>query len=253
LAAAALLSLGAGVFGGGCGGGGINTLQDFCSQLAQHDCTQAVVQACYGASDTTLDADTQTCIAARSTLAKCNPSDLPFHGEFADGCISAHDAAYGQTTIDQPTMQMLNQACMAVFNKGGTLGSDCTSDVDCDVGNGYACVIHAKGTCQVPNVVPAGESCVDPAAQCDVGLYCDMGGHCVAEPIKAEACSDTVPCASGFRCDASAHVCEDTLMDGAKCASDDACQGGFCLSNECASVYTLAFGSSTCQDFKTGL
>lgn len=255
LATAGLLTLGAGIFGGGCGGGGINSIQDFCSQLAVHDCSQAVVQACYGASETTLDADTQACVSARSTMAACNPTGLPFHGEFADNCISAHDAAFSQTTIDLPTYQAMQQACTMVFNKGGTLGSSCDADVDCDTGTGYACVIHgnAKGTCQVPTVVPAGDSCVDPSALCDVGLYCDIGGHCVSKPTKSQACSDTIPCDTGFRCDAAAHVCEDTLADGAKCASDDACLGGFCLSSECASVYTIAFGGSTCKEFKSGL
>src|SRR4051812_44112920 len=70
--AGAVLLVGAGAFGGGCGGG-ISTEAEFCQALAEVQCSQAVVTACYGSSDVNLDANTESCISSRSLSSRCNP------------------------------------------------------------------------------------------------------------------------------------------------------------------------------------
>jgi hypothetical protein len=263
LAGAALL-LGGGVLAGGCGGGfDLTTIVGFCQAQATADCSLSIVSACYGSSDQTISLDTDSCIAARSTISKCNPSGLPYHPEFADACVAQHQAVFANSQIDGQTFATLRGACLPVFNRGNPAGSGCGDDSDCDVGGGLLCVIHAgKGTCQVPTPVGGGESCSQPAAQCtDMAgntdtFYCDSGNHCVTAGSSGDKCGSGEACGNGLRCNTSAKVCVDQASNGDPCKADGDCAGGFCLGTgtaaggECAATLTFAFGGSTCQEFK---
>lgn len=263
LAGAALL-LGGGVLGGGCGGGyDLSTIVGFCQAQAAADCSLAIVSACYGSSDSTISTDTDSCIAARSQISKCNPTGLPYHPEFADACVAQHQAVFANSQIDGPTFLTLRDACLPVFNRGNAQGAGCTDDSGCDVGGGLRCVIHAgKGTCQTPVAVGGGESCSQLAAQCTDSqgstdtFYCDSGNHCVTAGAGGDKCGSGEACGNGLRCNTSAKVCVNQASNGDPCTANEDCAGGFCLGTgtasggECAATLTFAFGGSTCQSFK---
>lgn len=254
-----LLAAAGTVLGSGCGGGGdTTTLAGFCQALATADCSNALVIACYGANDSTFDADLQQCIRARSATSVCNPSGLPYNAEFADGCISAHEQVYQATQLDPTAFDLLRQNCAPVFNKGGKVGTKCVEDTDCDVSGGLYCVVHqgkgatTVGTCQEPVPTMAGEKCTDPAAQCADGLFCQEAGYCVASPSAGDICGPGIKCEMGYFCDPDQNACVKQFSDTAPCNADDNCAGGFCVGGRCTATYSFAFGSATCQEF-TGL
>lgn len=257
VAGAALVVVG-GALVAGCGGGGpdYSDLTTFCQALAQADCSQPVVMGCYGSSDATLAADTQSCVAARATPERCNPLSLDYHPQYAQGCIDAHAAAYMSGQIDAAALATMSQQCLPVLNQGGEAGAPCTYDSDCDVGAGNFCVVHqgGKGTCDVPQTVMPGGHCSDPAAQCSAGYFCQSSGYCVIDPNQVgQACGAGVACGAGLSCNSQTMACAQQAEDGASCAADGDCIGGICVSvtggGQCATMYTFAVGSGACTGF----
>lgn len=254
--ASAALALTGGVIGAGCGGADVSTLGGFCQALATADCSYAVVQACYGSTDEQLEQDTNSCIAARSQGANCNPEGLPYHSDFADNCIAAHTEAYANASLDRAAFDAVREACLPVFNRAGQKGQACVADSDCEVGAELRCVLRlgGKGTCQLPIPVPGGESCKDAAAQCPVTQFCDSGFHCVARPVAGESCGEGQTCAIGFRCNELSGKCIAQNNNGTACKLDGDCNSGFCLAagdeGLCSGTYQLSFGSATCSDFR---
>ncbi len=255
LVAGGLLALGGAALGTGCGGGtDTTTIDSFCQAIAQADCSNAIVIACYGSNDTTYQTDLANCVAARSQISVCNPQNLPYHAEYADYCISTHEQVYQATQLEAGAFTLLDQACAPVFNRSGAVGTKCTADIDCDIGGGLACVVHqtadgTAGTCQTPIPTAAGAKCSDLAAQCTDGLFCQQSGYCVAAPVKGEVCGPGITCAAGFFCNVDSNQCENQKQNTETCTADDNCVGGFCISGQCSGTYSFAFGSSTCQDF----
>ncbi len=244
---------------GGCGsdsGVDYSVEANFCQAVAQADCSQPVVQECYGSDAAQLPTDVQTCVTFRSTPEVCNPLNLPYHAAYAQPCVDAHTAAYGTGQLDVAALQTMIQACNQVFNSGGEQGEQCSADTDCDAGSGLSCVIHQgpAGTCETPATVTAGSSCAAPAAECTAGYFCDTsaaGDFCVAQPTQG-ACTASIGCGTGFQCDATG-VCESQLQDGSACTVNGDCIGGVCITTStggvCAATYTFAVGSATCADF----
>ncbi len=256
LRSAALVLL-AGALGGACGGSsGVDytEIASFCQALAQADCSQPVVQDCYGSSAATLPTDTQSCVARRASPEVCNPLNLDYHAAYAQPCVDAHTAAYGTAELDPAALQSMTQACLPVFNQGGEQGSHCSADTDCDAGGGLSCVLHqSTGSCEAPTTVMPGSSCADPSAVCTAGYFCEASGYCVAEPSQGQACSATLACSPGLRCDSSGDVCAGQLQDDSPCTEATDCVGGVCITTStggvCAANYTFAVGSATCTGF----
>lgn len=256
--ASAALALAGGVIGTGCGGSDVSTIQGFCTALAAADCSATVVTSCYGSSDATITADIDSCIRARSGTDTCNPGNLPYHPDFADSCIAQHQAVYSNPTISQEAFKAMREACLPALNRGGTQGSECTNDTDCDVGySNLRCLVRfgGKGTCQIPRPVLGGSSCKDPTAQCPTGNYCDEGFHCVETPLKGETCGAGQPCSSGLQCNSTSDVCVDQLPNNSNCSRDSECAGGFCITGatgsggKCAASYVFAQGALSCSGF----
>jgi hypothetical protein len=261
---AALLALAGSALVVGCSSGPDYSSEGvFCQALAQADCSGAVVSACFLANQNTVDRDTAACIGVRSGAEQCNPQNLPYHAAFAQPCIDAHGALYQSATLDPGALQSMKTACAAVFNRGGTTGSPCTGDTDCDVGSGLSCVVHGNGhgSCQTPIAVMPGEPCGSPAAQCSDGFYCEAAtSNCISNPTKGGVCGIGIPCATTFRCamnaNGSAGVCADQLGDMSPCTADTDCVGGFCVAigNStnlvCAGqIPTLTAGTPSCSAF----
>jgi len=265
--AGALLALAGGLVAIGCGSGGFDypTQQSFCQAAAQVDCSDPIVSAC---ATTT----TARCIAMRSSPEVCNPRQLTYHPEAADNCIAAHQALYASNVLDPSLYQQMEQACLPVFNKGGEHDAACAEDSDCDVGSGLFCIIHQTtstsssfaGTCQTPNPVAPGSSCVGPADQCvdqsgaTDTYYCALanGTHaCIQDPTEVGAtCGSDLPCGPGYYCDASTGACARPHSASTPCNFDGECVGGFCLPTSattgvCADKITIGTGSPACYSF----
>jgi hypothetical protein len=267
--AAGALAMAGGALAGGCSSGpsaDYSTQQGFCQAMATADCTDAAVRACYGANDSSVAADTQLCIAARSTPERCNPNSLPYNSMYAQDCVDAHSNLYASDMLDPMLYQAMVQACDGVFNRGGMAGRTCTDDSDCAVipsieqMPGFSCIVHqGKGTCQIPNPVNSGDRCDAPAAQCPDGYSCQAGGSgvfCLGNPGKGQACGPGIPCGNSttpLRCDAMTMQCADQLGDMSPCTAASDCAGGFCIATAngglCSHTFTLAFGSATCSGF----
>jgi hypothetical protein len=262
------LALAGGVLAGGCSSGpsaDYSTQMSFCQALATADCSDAAVRACYGADDSSVGPDTQTCITTRSAPDVCNPAGLPYHATYAQDCVDAHTALYMSTQLDPGAFAAAQQACEGVFNKGLPQGASCTADTDCAVLPAVeqpspVCIIHAgKGTCQVPSPVGAGAKCVGLADQCPDGYSCQggsAGSFCVQNPGKGEACAPGIQCGSSankLRCDPATNLCADPVPDGGSCTDASQCAGSFCVptskSGVCSHTYALALGGAACQAF----
>jgi hypothetical protein len=263
------LALAGGALAGGCSSDGptadFSTQMSFCQALAAADCSDAAVRACYGADDSSVAADTQTCITTRSAPDVCNPAGLPYHATFAQDCVNARTALYQGTQLDPGLFAAAQQACQGVFNKGLPVGTACTADTDCAVIPAAeqqpmpVCIIHAgKGTCQVPNPVGPGDKCVGLADQCPDGYSCQgtTGSFCVQNPGKGEACAPGIQCgssASKLRCDPNTNLCTDPIADGGACTDASDCAGSFCVPTSkggvCSHTYALALGGAACLAF----
>jgi hypothetical protein len=257
-AALAPLVLMAGALGGGCGGGGVDytLIANFCQALAQADCSQPVVEACYGTSAGAPDlpTDVQSCVTRRSTPEVCNPLNLQYHDTYAQPCVDAHAAAYGSGQVDAAALQSMTQACLPALNQAGEQGTSCSADTDCDVGSGLSCVIHqgSSGTCQTPTTIAPGSPCTSPSAECSTGYFCEASGFCDEEPIQGQACSATLACGPGLRC--ASDVCASQLPDSSACTAATDCTGGLCIATSgttsvCATNYTFGLGAPTCEGF----
>jgi hypothetical protein len=255
------------MFGGGCSGGlDLTTESSFCQAAAQADCSTSAVQACDLSNGSTIGDDTQRCIDYRSSAEVCNPNNLPYHSAFAGPCVDAHAALYANPNLDPTAYQAMIQACNAVFNRGLQTGASCKSDTDCDVGDGFVCLVNAggNGTCETPVPTPPGESCANPAAQCvdnsgNTGaFYCEASLHCVSDPTNGQQCGAGIPCAAGERCLAGQNgamsFCAAQLQDQQPCTSDGDCAGGYCVTGAeglvCAGQPApLSFASPACTAF----
>jgi hypothetical protein len=260
--AALTLALGAGAIGAGCSSNPtFGDESSFCEALAQADCSEQAVNACYLPTASTFATDTDACVAYRASYDQCNPKNLPYHPEGAAGCIAAHQNLYGSApSLNPGLLAAAQQACAAVFNNGGETSSPCTADSDCDVGSGLVCLLRASGmgSCQTPVPTSPGESCASPAAQCvDNGgatntFYCESSFHCVSDQVAGQMCGAGVPCSTGLRCVSG--ICETQLPDQASCTANGDCQGGFCISVGTGSICAgqpapLAIGAPSCTTF----
>jgi hypothetical protein len=72
-------------------------------------------------------------------------------------------------------------------------------------------------------LVGVGEAC-DMERRCPYRAAC-LEGQCVQTPLQGEACSETLPCATGF-CDAG--TCAPLRADGTPCTASSECVSGAC-------------------------
>jgi hypothetical protein len=235
------------------------TESSFCTALASAECNDAVVQACYGSDETTLEDDRARCSTARE--AQCNPKKLPYHPEQAEPCLDAREAGLADAVWTHAELDAVDAACSPVFSKAGPDGAVCKTKDDCDTTLGLDCIVKLgslQGVCGAPKVVGGGEDCTDPVNVCGPGFYCDPKvSHCLAQPQENDACSDAAPCASDFYCTASdAGTCELKTKNGLKCAEDRLCAGGYCLGATeemegiCSSTLPLQITSATCAPYR---
>lgn len=260
--AGGLLAVIVGALGGGCT---VETTEgtefpfpteaSFCDALAEVQCNDAVVSACYGSDQASLAEDAKSCLSAASRGESCNPLGLTYHPETAESCLLKQRDAYADAEISSSELKTLTEACIAVFSGGGRNGAECTADTDCNTGAGQRCLVKKgeEGKCFKPVVVSAGHKCTAEDALCEDGFFCD-GSNCIAQPEVGEACEAGQPCVSGAYC--AADKCEAQVSNGHDCTSATECKGGFCLQDSdgtdglCASTSKLQLNGANCNPFR---
>ena len=236
------------------------TSEAFCQALAEAECNDVVVEACYGSDATSLDADRERCSGVRVT--ECNPLSLPYHPEFAEDCLDARKRVIDDAELTGDEIAEADAACLPVFSAEGEIGTTCARDTDCDTGGGLRCVVRlgaTTGLCQVPVSVSGGGACDAPEAVCTAGTFCSevAGNYCIEQPGADDACSITAPCASGFQCSAAeAGTCVAQATTGQSCASGSDCASGFCAlpsmgtTGVCTAVWRLELTAATCDEYR---
>jgi len=264
---AGVLLLAAGAFGvvAGCSNTDVvatadpfATVEGFCEAFATAKCSAAVVTNCYHSQSTTVDLDTTKCVAAASSLERCNPGNLPYHPENAAAALTTITDIFADGQIDGPTaeineLQELNDSLASVFYVGLSDNSDCSAANQCDIGAGSTCIFHAgKGSCAVPVETANGDSCSSLSAQCEAGYYCDNGFHCVSVNGIQVACDTNDQCITG-KCGTNGR-CQQLLGNNARCEFDTECLGGFCLkqagdntTGQCAGFDNFTTFTQSCE------
>ncbi len=217
----------------------------FCAAVAEVVCNSNVVAACYGSSDATLPDDTASCVEQYSRQVNCNPGGFDYHSGGAEACIAAMQAAYVDAAINQTDVEKIADACLPVFSDGGSEGSSCDVDTDCDGSASLRCVFKAGlGSCQIPEEIAPGLSCVADNQVCEEGFYCGSDDACIQRPAVDGDCSEVKPCTEDALCiDA---LCVAKTDNGGTCTLGDECLGGFCVmatgatDGSCGAQYTLS-------------
>ena len=226
---------------------------DFCRAVATAECTDSVIQACYGAVS---DSNKKSCVDARSQGGRCNPNALAYHPAVADPCVAAHGTVYGDAVLTRDELKSLDEACLPVFNRGYAAGSTCAEDLDCDTSSNLRCIVKPgadDGICAVPAEVGGGEKCGLAEQVCKEDFYCSEQNYCVVAGGVNDLCSSAQPCGSESNCiedeqDPDTSHCVAKLSDGMSCGADTDCLSGFCVATKCRSTYQLT-NSERCDDF----
>lgn len=227
----------------------------YCNARARAECSEQTVGNCASPS-------TEICVAKRQmACAKTIPAGKSYRPGEAEPCVEAVEAAYVDAIVSQEERVEIADSCAALFEtESGVTGSSCETDSDCRMSEDYRCVFRVdaaagkmKGVCQIPKLVAAGHSCEAVDAQCEAGLYCNDGPHCVTVGAAGSACSATKPCGEGLKCDAGEGKCIVKAANGSACESDDDCFEGFCNVGEvriCAARMILSPSEPICAEFR---
>jgi hypothetical protein len=165
-----------------------------------------------------------------------------FSDRRADACLEAVAAAYSDADLtgdELATVLRLGPPCDAVVRGPQARGETCSENQDCDASNGFSCIKRGSstGTCQIAEVVGAGQKCEALQQTCGDGFYCN-GANCIAVKSLGETCTGNDECGSAARCAANA-TCVARLAVGTACTQNDECTSGLC--------YALS-GNSVCVD-----
>ncbi len=214
----------------------LKTVEGYCGALAAAVCNADVVGACYLSDASSLEADTTSCIAAMARPASCNPGGYDYDRAGAEACIAAARKTFADAKVTKEELAELGGACLVVFSKGGAQGTPCTSDTDCDGGEGLRCVGKpaASKTCQEPELVGPAGSCEADNQVCEPGLYCGADDACVKLKEVGQDCGEEKPCVDAALC--TAGQCVAKKGNGEACSGDGECTGGFCVTASGASA-----------------
>ncbi|MGC4089031.1 MAG: hypothetical protein QM756_14240 [Polyangiaceae bacterium] len=181
-----------------------------------------------------------------------------FSDEKGDACIEAVAKAYADadlTGAELLAVTELGPPCDAIVRGPSGAGESCSSDRDCDGSEGYRCALRggaANGTCQVPELVGAGQKCAALQQTCGDGFYCD-GNNCIATKSLGESCSNDYECGSVARCESDAS-CAPKLALGDPCTSAADCASGVCYSingqRSCVDRIRLSPAEALCDELR---
>jgi len=89
-------------------------------------------------------------------------------------------------------------------------GVACSGPAQCCSATVDKCLL---GQCGPATCRQTGESCTEDFTCC-ADAYCSAASRCVARAALGAACSDTVPCQAGLRCNTTTNRCESCTSDG---------------------------------------
>jgi len=222
------------------------TRAEFCADWGAAACSNDTVTACQAG-------DQETCRLSQE--AHCEALvPVTFSDAQGDACLDAVRDAYDDgdlTSTEIDTVQRLNGDCSRIVTGTRTQGQACDTDMDCDRSNGVACVPRAGqrgGTCQVPEVVGAGQACANAAQACPAGFFCD-GSNCIAALAVGAACQNDVQCEPAGYCSPT-DICVAHLAVGSNCNSDADCASQLCYAangqRTCAELIRLSPADDLC-------
>jgi hypothetical protein len=219
------------------------TADSYCKALAEAVCAQTVVEACFLSSSSTLADDTATCVANYQQGGNCNPAGHGYDVAAAETCIARIASVYADAKVNLDELAKYPDlvytaegrvVCISAFNAAAGQDAACSSDQDCDVGQGLACVTKGAetGSCQTPEIVAAAEVCSGPTQVCDEAedLYCGSDNQCIRKPDVGGACSlvaPFVPCRDNALC--VMDICTPKAANADPCTDNEQCEGGFCV------------------------
>ena len=226
------------------------TREEFCADWAKAACTTETISACQAAS-------AEAChLKQQAFCIGIVPVD--FSDARGDACIKAVAAAYKDADLtgsELATVLELAAPCDAIVRGPAGLGEDCSTNRDCDGSKGYECVLHADnatGTCQVPELVGAGQKCAALQQTCGSGFYCD-GKNCIAVKDVGESCSSDYECGELALC-ANDSSCTAKSAVGAACSIGAECSSGVCYEvngqKSCVDRIRLSPAESLCENLR---
>ncbi|HEX2734453.1 MAG TPA: hypothetical protein VHM70_22750 [Polyangiaceae bacterium] len=238
----------------------LGSASGFCAEWAKRACTEAVVTSCEAD-------DKQACQSTQAQFCEKLVPDALYSKAGADKCLKAVEAAYkdGDLSADErDTVRSLGAPCDEVLSGDGQANDACNESSDCDRTAGLDCLIplgEQYGKCQKPHKVTGGLPCDGADDVCAEGFYCaDSDGeqNCLARKNAGKACSDTVPCAEGLKCEPAGDggqgsLCKAKLAKNERgCETDSDCATGICLASKtasvCASFISLGPLEDICED-----
>jgi hypothetical protein len=205
----------------GCGGKKEMGEDEFCAGFAKREC-DAVVMTCQ-------KTDTAPCLTLRTATCKAFAATAKggkraFRPDSAEPCLELVSQTYAKALITPHDLETLDQTCDGAFAGTAKANEACTIDLDCEPS-----LICDRSRCGPPRAISSGGNCGNPGEVCPDTEYCRQGdgiSTCTRRQDKAAACSATIPCLPGLRCEAGA--CAEKKPNDVACAHDDECQSDYC-------------------------
>lgn len=234
------------------------TVSGFCENWAKGACSHDVVLTCVGAdkiSDTLID----NCVIRQRGFCEDLLPDTGYSSRYASECLNAVKAAYSDarlTASEIATVRHRGAPCNHLIKGPRRAGESCNSDDDCDTLEKYLCVVKSgEGSCQIPTVVPNGDSCAAPGAACNVGYYCGVDEACVQRKAVGKDCAADFECATGLVCDSDGNTCT-ARVSAENCTKDEDCTTNVCdipataSEGRCVTSITLAASTGICENLR---
>ncbi len=226
------------------------TRVQFCEDWANAACSDDTVSACQAV-------DREACSLSQQTYCQALVP-ATFSGADADDCIDAVGDAYADadlTGAEIDTVRRLGGSCSRIVTGTRGVGQACDTDIDCNRSDGVQCVRRGGligDTCQVPEAVGPGQSCMQPEQTCPEGFFCD-GSNCIATLPVGEPCQGDVECSPVGYCDTT-NECVARLPVGSACTSDNECGSQLCYAangeRTCADLIRLSPADEVCGDLR---
>ncbi len=213
------------------------TVQAFCTAKAEAECV--VSDLCVVKKD--------ACIAKRNSVCNDAAKNKNYNSAIAEACLVKVIEVYRpESSVIKPVdLRAVESACDKVY--GGTVEQNKACETTGQCSSAFVC---DKGFCATPTQKKGGELCGNPGESCEKDYFCVGDGvkSCIRGKLLDEACSQTAPCLTGFRC---LGTCKPQLDVTEVCGSDGDCKSGYCepVKRICTPGLTFGGGSDVCKQY----
>jgi hypothetical protein len=239
-----------------CGGGSGSplTVDDFCTQKAQAECS-GVAGLC---SISLMACETARKTVCTSFVTAVDVTPRVFVPGNVAACVSKTKSVYAESLIKPADLDAVDDVCNYVFQGAAAELTACTTKYDCKNKKD----ICDKGECATQTNVAAGAQCANFGAVCPAAQYCKAVGAamtCVAKGAMGAACDAADPCdATKMLTCGAAGTCVAQSVSGGACTTDADCvsvgatAAPYCnpyASNKCGAGLTFSAGSASCSAY----